>query len=220
MLRIESSINRPLSGEAPLAHNSWKSLDVTHFAESEDETDGTEDGNDNDTRNEALCDDCSQFPDKNIKPEDASIRNLLSPTKQELVNRLMEEFWAIFNQEWLPTTRTCTNNSSTSSNMTPPTTDTAKGTSSSYGKRKYFGEDNNDGFRDDEDGREPTRPQTQLCAKKCSRNTPRFACLFRKHNPQEYGIDEWRSRALTAFDTIARVKYDLLTLLDLRWHYC
>lgn len=41
----------------------------------------------------------------------------------------------------------------------------------------------------------------------------RFACPFRKHNPQRYSYPEWRHCALSAFESIARVKYAFLQLL-------
>jgi hypothetical protein len=48
------------------------------------------------------------------------------------------------------------------------------------------------------------------------RKIPRFSCPYRKHDPREYGIDKdkWRSCALTPFETVETVEYDLLILLE------
>jgi hypothetical protein len=48
------------------------------------------------------------------------------------------------------------------------------------------------------------------------RKTPRFSCPYRKHDPREYGIDKdkWRSCALTPFEAVEAVEYDLLIPLE------
>jgi hypothetical protein len=38
----------------------------------------------------------------------------------------------------------------------------------------------------------------------------KFACPFRKRNPQLYSLSEWRSCALSGFNNIARLKYACL----------
>jgi len=34
----------------------------------------------------------------------------------------------------------------------------------------------------------------------------KFACPYRKHNPEKYTLQDWRSCALSGFPTVARVK--------------
>jgi hypothetical protein len=47
------------------------------------------------------------------------------------------------------------------------------------------------------------------------RKTPKFSCPYRKHDPREYADwNKWRSCALTPFETVETVEYDLLIPLE------
>jgi len=117
-------------------------------------------------------------------------------TKEELVNRLMEEFWTIFNKvpsEWSSTT---TSRSSGASSRPPATlaTDTAPKTLQDSAE-----EQGGDG--DDSDAAEIRRS-----AFAANSSGVEFACHFRKRDPLKYNVMDWRSCTLTPHPTSARVK--------------
>jgi len=74
-------------------------------------------------------------------------------------------------------------------------------------------EDEDDRFPDDKDYvPDPSRHQLSVVGTEGTSSCPGFACSFRKQNPRQYCVDNWRPCALTPFQTIARVKYILFVL--------
>jgi hypothetical protein len=144
---------------------------------------------------------------RKIKDQDALIQPVLAPLKQAMVERIMTEFWVIFNQEWSASVRKCAGASSTpspSANSDP--TPSKQRASKCTGKRSA--EHDDDKSPDEDDDRDPKRPKktkSQL-GDRCD-SVIKFACPYRKYNPQKYCIRNWRLCALTPLDSVSRVKY-------------
>jgi hypothetical protein len=60
---------------------------------------------------------------------------------------------------------------------------------------------------DDRDDRNRKRPRPLLFPPMKEGDNTKFACPYRKHDPQKYCVQYWRSCALTPLETVARVKY-------------
>jgi hypothetical protein len=76
------------------------------------------------------------------------------------------------------------------------------------GKRRRDSQGSQNG--DDRDNRNRKRPRPLLFPPMKEDDNTKFACPYRKHNPQKYGVQYWRSCALTPLETVARVKYATL----------
>lgn len=130
----------------------------------------------------------------------------LTPLRHTLVERIMKEFWVIFNQEW---TANVTSHAHTPSTSSPtatqsgsmPTLPTLSPTSS---RKRLFHEEDEDSPGDDE-RKNPKRPKLNHIPSE-GEDKAGFACPFRKHNPRKYDISSWRSCALSQYNTIARLK--------------
>lgn len=127
---------------------------------------------------------------------------ILDPVRQELVDRVMEEFWTLYDQGWDANITKCNdtapNSSSTASSSTPSST-----ASSKQVQRKRQRIDGDDEPEDSEDKR--SRQPRRLPASNGGDGS-RFACPFRKHNPRQYNIYNNRVCALSNWQSIARVK--------------
>jgi hypothetical protein len=134
------------------------------------------------------------------------IQKHLSPAKRELVERLMEEFWVIFNQNWkgIPLQRGSTSPPGSGSGSTTSRSGSPKPTTSSTTKRSRDNGDDED--QDESSGRGVKRFQNAPKAPDISDNPGIFACPFRKHNPKKYSVKEWRICALTGYKSVARLK--------------
>ena len=145
---------------------------------------------------------------KDLKVNDSLISPILDPFKRAIVERIMKDFWKIFNQQWFEAIRKCTGtlciaNSSLS----------GQGSASSVGKST---EDTNKRAREDDDDQQPEeenrdshkRRNTSTSPKGTTDEKKKFACPYRKHNPQRYNHHslKWRTCALTPLQTVARVK--------------
>jgi hypothetical protein len=139
----------------------------------------------------------------------SALSNTLEPMKKQMVDRLMEQFWIIFNEKWpagarqrpgAPTTETNTTTISASYNSARTLSGGSSGVSQSRRNRE-------DG--DSEEGHEKgpggngKQPESMPNA---NETAPGFACPFRKRNPRKYCMKNWRSCALSLHKTVARVK--------------
>jgi hypothetical protein len=180
-----------------------QSKSITDSTCSEDETDWEEDSDGDWT---PLCDllDPRHIDIGEAENNESFASGQMTSTKAQLVDRLMEDFWPIFNQRWRPGLRhrgTTPDSSSSSSNSTPP----RRGLSKGKGVKRFRG----DG--DEEDPGEESRKGAKRRFESsepldATDNTSPFACPFRKHNPRKYCIRNWARCALTAQSTVARVK--------------
>lgn len=71
-------------------------------------------------------------------------------------------------------------------------------------KRMNVEQDSQDDINDDD--RDLKRPKTLPSLPQDADERAKFACPYRKHNPTQYNVRTWHSCALTAFETVARVK--------------
>ena len=132
------------------------------------------------------------------------IRQILDPMRQDLVECIMDEFWIMFDQHWAAQFTQCPGGPSPSeqSNYQSAQANTLSSITPQQKRQRSEDEDS-----PDENGNKKPRKQgggLQPCNK--FDNLARFACPFRKYNPQKYGIHSHRVCALTGYGTIARVK--------------
>ena len=126
--------------------------------------------------------------------------------RQRLVDRVMQEFWLIFDREWSNGFKECAGASPYSGSSGSAKNQTDSAASSSHGPQKRL--------RDDGDGDPPDKckdnnrgpPQMRHGLTSTSGSDLRYACPFRKHDSQQYSIYSHRVCALSHWETIARVK--------------
>jgi hypothetical protein len=137
--------------------------------------------------------------------QDDHILPFLDLMRQALVERIMDEFWIVFNQDWA-TEITQHSGGSPNSVDSKDRVTSAENESFSSSQQKRQRSDKEDS--PDESGNKKPRRQGGHGPRPSGRLTDlaRFACPFRKHDPQKYSIHSHRVCALTSWDTIARVK--------------
>jgi hypothetical protein len=134
----------------------------------------------------------------------------LDPAKKEMVERLMQEVWTIFNEKWPTAARECAGAPNDYSSTSRP----ASGSISQAGNHSGG---NSSGFqRSDnrEDGKSNENPEKGLGGNGKQPESPSdanqtslgFACPYRKRDPRKYCVRDWRSCALSPQKTVARVK--------------
>ena len=131
----------------------------------------------------------------------------LEPVKKRMLDRLMEEFWIIFNQRWPAGAKQCSpasNNVTTSSSGSTLQTGARSGANISGNREgSYRDEQNHDGNPDKGlggNGKQPESPSHE------NQTAPGFACPYRKRDSRKYCVRDWRSCALGPHKTVARVK--------------
>jgi hypothetical protein len=152
---------------------------------------------------------CKQLHGSFAESSEHVLDPIINPLKESLLERIMGDFWTLFNQEWSENIRRRTASPSTpSSSVSGPSSKRSAEKSNKKHKRTI---DDNEGRRPDEDENEdPKRPRhASACPKDGEDSQQKFSCPYRKHNPRKYshGDRRWRSCALTPFSTVARVKY-------------
>ncbi|KAE9374964.1 hypothetical protein N431DRAFT_406034 [Stipitochalara longipes BDJ] len=128
--------------------------------------------------------------------------------RQALVERIMDEFYLIFNQNWAARITKCPGGCSPTSgdgkDCGIPLDKVSLPTSQQKRQRSY-----DEDSADENDNKKPRRQRVGLRLPSELNNPARFACPFRKHDPQKYSMYGHRVCALTGWDTIARVKEHL-----------
>jgi hypothetical protein len=149
-------------------------------------------------------------PHGHPKDHDDLIRPILDPIKAELVERIMSEFWKVFQLHWANNIRRCT--------PSPTHSDSSRGATSQGGatsqhtpnaehhKRKEYNKEDNEDISDGDDRKNPKRPRKAISMLATMLDDKRFACPYRKHDPKHYSVQHWRSCALTSLENISRVK--------------
>ena len=167
-------------------------------SETEDSCDGTDYGN-------------SSFPDSPNSTEHTNIvRPVLSPLKQDLVNRVMVEFYCLFDTSFRIRRHEEDGAGKSGSQDTPvreQSQKTSDGTSGPGGqKRKNQDDDSSppDGGNDDPNKRGKVGPSTPASKLPGGR---KLACPFFKHNPSEHLTN--RACVYPGFPSISRVKEHL-----------
>ena len=139
----------------------------------------------------------------------ALLEPVLESRKSKLIDRLMGEFWIIFDQ--LQNTDIIAHNGnspSTEANAaisSVPTVAKNFSTFSLPGSKRRL-DDEKDPESDDDIQRRSGPTKNGSDRFDVSSNRGNFACPYRKHNSRKYNITEWRTCALTSHNTIARVK--------------
>jgi hypothetical protein len=124
--------------------------------------------------------------------------------KQQLVHRLMDEFWGVFSREWKANVKGHTMPSDESCpSLVSGSTSTEN---SSTAKRQKRPRDDRDQQSEDEYPERRKRQKLTASSNNGGHNQPKFACPYRKHNPTKYSVTNWRTCALTPQSTMARVK--------------
>ncbi|EPE26352.1 hypothetical protein GLAREA_02264 [Glarea lozoyensis ATCC 20868] len=130
--------------------------------------------------------------------------SILGAVREDLVDSVMDEFWAIFNQEWDAGFKQRNGDSRGSSNSSNDSTSASRANASTgrvQRKRQRGESENSDG----DDARD-VRARQQPKSKRGSEDLIKFACPFRKHDNSTYNIYTHRVCALSNWQTIARVK--------------
>jgi hypothetical protein len=151
-----------------------------------------------------------EFQAEMIERKKRLLDPVLTPMKRGLVDRIMNDFWLILNQEWTAGVRTCTNGSS-SSYSAPAFQSNASRGSSNTRKHKVSKEDDDDGDTGENEDRDSNRAPNGSSPIDTLGTIQNFACPYRKHNAQKYNPcnRRWRTCSLTSFNTVARLKYFL-----------
>lgn len=129
----------------------------------------------------------------------------LNPMQQALVNKIMGEFWTIFNQTWSSGLRQCTAQPRGSTN--PPQSGGSalpNSSSSPSGSRKR--QRREDELPDSGNGKKIGGTDDGMDATRSVDEVIRFACPFRKHEPHLYNVYDHSVCALSSWTSIARVK--------------
>lgn len=130
------------------------------------------------------------------------MKPILNQTQAELVDLLMDEFWAMIKQN--PGTNTAAHGN-TSSSTSPPSqnTESAPERSSKPKSRARALENEEDGDIGEDDRQGPKR---QKLGGSSPTEMNLYACPYRKHDPRKYNVQDWATCALTPHRTVARVK--------------
>jgi CheY-like chemotaxis protein len=148
---------------------------------------------------------CSHLKDVRVGGE-LTMTPILDPARRAMVDRIMAQFWAIFKQQWPSNVRQHTRTSyqeSETAGSTPLKQRTAQ--SRSFQRKRQRKDEGEDSDRGDDRIRQPPSQSTPPANGPTER--PKFACMFRKHDPCRYSIYSHRSCALSHWPSIARVKY-------------
>jgi hypothetical protein len=172
------------------------------FSSSSDYHGSEPEHNGSDNASDELCD---RLDDVHVDRE-RIMTPILDPARQAMVDRVMEEFWVIFNTRWSSNVRQRAGDSHQESGPSG-TTITYQNTGQSRStqrKRKWIG-DENDPDRGSDRSDQP--PSQSIASGDVPADRSRFACPFRKHDPCRYNIYSHRLCALSHWPSIARVKY-------------
>jgi len=137
------------------------------------------------------------------------LQTALSPMKSRLIEKLMVDFWAIFDSRWPESMRQHGSSGRSTARTTASESATTSRDSLSvrYGKRCRSDDDENEESDDHHERRRKRAPVDKLPAvREDDQFARQFACPFRKHDPRKYSIQEWPRCAEKPQKTIARLK--------------
>jgi hypothetical protein len=166
----------------------------------DDQSLDSEESDNNTSAGEDVCEKLD--PDMN---SEKIVADVLDPMRMALVDRVMEEFWVMFNQGWSSNfTQHAGNSSGTSQSSNAENANHDKD-ARHLSRRKRQRDDDDPG--DQNGDRNSNPPGKRSSGGKNSEESIKFACPFRKHNPRKYNIYSHRTCTLSHWDTIARLKY-------------
>lgn len=162
-----------------------------------------------DSTGEVMSDDSLSEPDAWLEFDGISAAtNNWKRTFQRAVDRGMGRLWARYNHDWDAQIR---QRPGGRSNDASKFQDWSKGTPKGTSSRQTLGKGlrpSGRSFADDDeedDDDEGYRPGSSL-SKRSTGSAKRFACPFRKHDPQTYNIHDHEVCAIRSWSTISRLK--------------
>lgn len=149
--------------------------------------------------------------EEKLELESSLVQSYLTPTKLQVVERLMADFCNIFNDRWSVGIRQLGSATDGSNHSTASTTSESRSSSRSSSRAWGGKRSRRDDREDDEAGDRPGRRRKQLgklsAVQEVKNDVERqFACPFRKRDPWKYSVQEWPRCALKPQKTIARLK--------------
>ncbi len=137
------------------------------------------------------------------------VEQVLDQAFEAMIDRVMEEFWVIWYQEWDAPVRQHGHNSVPPSGRADRegslngSTSSATGLSkAAKGKRQRSGDGSGNEDNSDEPGQPPKGPASRFVPPR----SQKFACPFRKYDPITYSLSARRVCAASGWDSTARLK--------------
>ncbi|KUJ19004.1 uncharacterized protein LY89DRAFT_509659 [Mollisia scopiformis] len=196
----------PLSMVLPIRNTMTPEGKDDHTETEEEETTDYDSSELEDLPSDAsACGDLSDASEENIAPHGESLSLALEPMRQALVDRVMDEFWILFNQNFDSGFRAHAGGSRNSSSPSNASLITSAATTPQSSQPRKRQRDDEMGS-DDEDGNMSRKPKRNSGPSDELGDRKRFACPFRKHDSRRYSTYSYRVCALSHWDSIARVK--------------
>lgn len=123
-----------------------------------------------------------------------------------LVNRLMSEFWVLFNQNWRREFRHHGSGASPASGSVSNSTSSDQASHTPSNRKRARGKEPED--PEDNDRRASKRAGKQPATETVSVEL-QYACPYRKYDPRKYCVQDWKLCAITSHKNVARVKAHL-----------
>jgi hypothetical protein len=134
---------------------------------------------------------------------------VLDPSKLSIFNQAMHRFWEFFNPKLnagISWRAGGTEAHRSSSSFTGGRSFQQQALSQSTIRKHEHQDDEVDNLSDEGNRRPPKRPKSDFLSQVDGDTSLKFACPFRKHNPRKYNMHQYKSCALSSFESIARVK--------------
>jgi hypothetical protein len=209
----------PFISEEPDQDSSKSACDALHEVSIKIEKDSNTEEIDNEVTTGGICSwledvvhvvhpKSSLMSDHSKEEHEKITSPILDSLRDGLIDRIMDKFWLAFDQKWKAQANQCAGNSPTSSGESSahdnPENICSSTSQSTFSVKRQKSSDDE---LPDENGNKKPRRQTNFSGPSKGLNSQgRFACPFRKHDPQKYNMYNRRVCALTHWDTIARVK--------------
>ncbi|KAF8860486.1 hypothetical protein BDZ45DRAFT_313592 [Acephala macrosclerotiorum] len=198
---------RPSKGISPNAHDMPDYSSESMSTCTVDQTDwGNSDANSSHANESAGFQNCSCKQRGEQADGQSSTQKQVRLAEAMLVNRLMSEFWVLFNQNWTSEFR------HHGSGASPSPSSVSNGTFSEQASRAL-------GNRKRARGKEPEDPEDDdRGASKRAGKQPatepvsvelQYACPYRKHDPRKYCVQDWKICAINSHKNVARIKAHL-----------
>jgi Fungal Zn(2)-Cys(6) binuclear cluster domain len=144
-----------------------------------------------------------------VKFDNDTIRPNLETAKQALIDRIMEDFYDVFDHDWTSNVKSCGDQSPGSSYKQSDNGHSSNSLASQIPSKKHGRKPEENKDQDDDDSKDnfPKRPRSTFKSP-YREEMIKFACPFRKHDPRRYDVHiaAHRSCALSHWDTVARIK--------------
>jgi hypothetical protein len=158
-----------------------------------------------DASTESLCLEENPVGDDDADSEDDTLMiSLVMKRKTELVDRMMDLLWNNFNQYWDRGLRQCGSRLESGSEHVTTLRTPSREPDDKKGRKRSRDDDDDDDQSSNGSGRQ--RKRNGKGSPEDLNELLKFACPYRKHNPQKYCAQDWRTCALTPHSDAARVK--------------